>query len=131
MPVSDSIADLLARIRNAGSAKHKTLDTPFSNTKFAISQILKDQGYISNCEKIEEGVQGSIRITLRYYNREHAIVNIKRISKPGRRIYMPADRLPRVNNGLGTTIISTSHGVMSDKQARLQNLGGEVLCSVW
>ena len=121
MPVTDSISDFLTRIRNAGNAKHKTVEIPYSNMKFSIARILKDQGYISDFEKIEDNIQGAIRITLRYYNRKNAILEMKRISKPGRRVYSSADKLPRVKNGLGIAIISTSHGIMTVKEARLSN----------
>lgn len=131
MPVTDSIADFMTRIRNAGAANHKTVDIPHSKLKWAIAEILKDQGYIENCEEIPNEIQGTIRITLRYYNRQPAIKEFIRISKPGRRIYAPADKLPRIRNGLGTAIISTSKGVLADKQARKYNVGGEILCSVW
>ncbi|NLO19290.1 MAG: 30S ribosomal protein S8 [Ignavibacteria bacterium] len=131
MPVTDSISDFLTRIRNAGNAKHKTVEIPYSNMKFSIARILKDQGYISDFEKIEDNIQGAIRITLRYYNRKNAILEMKRISKPGRRVYSSADKLPRVKNGLGIAIISTSHGIMTDKEARRSNFGGEVLCTIW
>lgn len=131
MPVTDSISDFLVRIRNAGKANHKTLDMPYSKMKHAIAEILKEQGFIADCEKIDSGVQGLMRITLRYYNREPAIKELKRISTPGRRIYAPADQLPRIKNGLGISIISTSHGVMTDKKARNLNLGGEIICSIW
>ena len=131
MPVTDKVADFLTRIRNAGSAKHKTVDIPASRLKMDLAQILKDNGYIADFEKIEDTVQGTIRVTLKYYQRKHAIIEMIRISKPGRRIYAPADKLPRVRNGLGISIISTSKGVMSDKQARKFNVGGEVLCTIW
>ncbi len=131
MPVTDSIADLITRIRNAGRAGKLTTEAPASNLKLAIVKILKEQGYIADYEKIDEGPQGVIKIKLRYYQREPAIREIKRISKPGRRVYAKADRLPRINNGLGIAIISTSKGVMTDKEARRQRVGGEVLCSVW
>ncbi len=131
MPVTDKIADFLTRIRNAGAAKHKTVDIPASRLKMDIASILKENGYIADFEKIDDSVQGTIRITLRYYQREHAIREMKRISKPGRRAYASADQLPRVRNGLGISIISTSKGVMSDKQARKYNVGGEVLCTIW
>jgi small subunit ribosomal protein S8 len=99
--------------------------------KLAIARILKDQGYFSDYEKIEDDIQGTIRITLRYFNRKNAILEMKRISKPGRRVYSSADKLPRVKNGLGVAIISTSHGLMTDKEARRSNFGGEVLCTIW
>ena len=131
MPVTDTISDYLTRIRNAGQAKHKTVEVPFSSIKLAISSILKEQGYISDFEHVPDAIQGSITVTLRYYNKMPAIREMKRISKPGRRLYSPVDKLPRVNNGLGVAIISTSHGVMTDKQARKMNIGGEVLCTIW
>lgn len=131
MPVTDQIADYLTRIRNAGAAGHKTVLIPGSKLKVAISEILKEQGYIADYEEIKEGVQATIKVALRYYNREPAIKDIKRMSKPGRRVYASADNLPRINNGLGIAIISTSKGVMTEKQARKFNVGGEVICSVW
>lgn len=131
MPVTDTIADFITRIRNAGAAGHKTVEAPYSNTKFAIAGILKEQGYIADCEKIEDGLQGSIKLTLKYYNKEHVIKDVTRISTPGRRVYVPADKLPRVHNGLGTAVISTSKGVMTEKQARILNIGGEILLTIW
>ncbi len=131
MPVTDSIGDFLTRIRNAGKAGHKKIIVSHSKLKWAISQILKEQGYITDCEIIQSEPQNQISITLRYYNRQHAIREIKRVSKPGRRIYAPVDKLPRVRNGLGIAIISTSKGVMPDKEARRYNVGGEIICSVW
>ena len=131
MPVSDTISDLLTRIRNAAAAKHKTVDTPSSNLKLAVATILKDQGFINDFVKIEDNKQGVVRVTLRYHNGLPAIQEVKKISKPGRRVYSPADKLPRVRNGLGMAIVSTSKGVMTDKQARLYNVGGEILCTVW
>lgn len=131
MPVTDSIADYLTRIRNAGQAGHKTVDIPASKLKLAVSDILKDQGYIADFETIDAGIVKNIRVTLRYYKRKPAIYEIKRISKPGRRVYTPADKMPRVKNGLGIAVISTSKGVMTDKSARKMNVGGEVICTVW
>jgi small subunit ribosomal protein S8 len=131
MPVTDSIGDFITRIRNAGRAGHKTVQIPHSKLKWAIAEILKEQGYISDCEIVQSEPQSNISIILRYYNRQHAIKEIKRISKPGRRIYAPAEKLPRIRNGLGIAIISTSKGVMPDKQARKYNVGGEIICSVW
>lgn len=131
MPVTDKIADFLTRIRNAGTAKHKTVDIPASKLKMDMAAILKDNGYIADFEKIDDSVQGTIRLTLRYYRREHAIREMIRISKPGRRVYSSSENLPRVRNGLGIAIISTSKGVMSDKSARKFNVGGEVLCTIW
>lgn len=131
MPVTDTIADFLTRIRNASTAKHKTVDIPCSNLKLAMAQILKDQGFISDFEKVEDSTQGVIHIKLRYYLGQPVIRDIRRVSKPGRRIYAPADGLPRVHNGLGIAIVSTPRGVMSDKQARRENVGGEILCTIW
>lgn len=131
MPVSDTIADFLTRIRNASAAKHKTLEVPSSNLKLAIAEILKDQGFIADFEKTEDSKQGIINIRLRYYLGQPVFREIRRVSKPGRRVYSPVDKLPRVRNGLGIAIISTPHGVMSDKRARRENVGGEVLCTIW
>lgn len=131
MPVSDSIGDLITRIRNAGKAGHKTVDIPHSKLKEAIAVILEEQGYITAHEVIPDEIQSVLRVTLRYYQRQHAIKEIKRISKPGRRVYSPAEKLPRIKNGLGVAIISTSKGVLADKQARKFNVGGEIICSVW
>lgn len=131
MPVTDTVSDFLTRIRNAGQAKHKETHVPASKLKLAIAKILKEQGYISDYEFVDDGLQGKIKITLRYYRREHAIKEIRKVSKPGRRIYTPAGKLPRVKNGLGIAIISTSRGVMTEKQARVDNVGGEVLCTIW
>lgn len=131
MPVTDQISDFITRIRNAGAAGHKTVASPSSKLKLAISQILKDQGYIADYEEIKDEVQSQIKINLRYYNREPAINDVIRVSKPGRRVYVAADKLPRVHNGLGIAIISTSKGVMTEKDAKKFNVGGEVVCSVW
>jgi small subunit ribosomal protein S8 len=131
MPVTDSIADFITRIRNASAAKHKQLSVPCSNIKVAIAEILQDQGFIAGYEKVEEGPQGTLNVRLRYYYGQPVIREIKRVSKPGRRVYAGVDRLPRVHNGLGVAIISTPRGVMTDKQARRENLGGEVLCTIW
>ncbi|MBU3741963.1 MAG: 30S ribosomal protein S8 [Candidatus Kapabacteria bacterium] len=131
MPVSDTIADFLTRIRNASAAKHKAVEVPCSNLKMAIAQILKDQGYIAEFEKVDNSHQGVLHIKLRYYLGQPVIREIRRVSKPGRRVYAPADGLPRVRNGLGIAIVSTPRGVMSDKQARRENVGGEVLCTIW
>lgn len=131
MPVVDKIGDFLTRIRNAGAAQHKIVDIPCSKLKLAIAEIMKQEGYIADYEKIDDGLQGILRITLRYYNRQPAFRELKRVSKPGRRIYAPVEKLPRVNNGLGIAIISTSKGIMTDKQARELNVGGEVICTIW
>jgi len=131
MPVTDTISDFLVRIKNAGIAKHKTVDVPFSKLKYSIARILKEQGFISDFEKIDDGVQGILRITLRYYQGQLVIKKFQRVSKPGRRVYAPVDKLPRVYNGLGLAIISTSKGVLTDKEAKKLNIGGEVLFTVW
>ena len=131
MPVTDTISDFLTRIRNAGNAKHKTVEIPYSGIKFAISRILKEQGFIAEYEKIDNNVQGSIKLYLKYYNLAPVIKETIRVSKPGRRLYSPVDKLPRVRNGLGLSIISTSKGVMTDKEARRQKVGGEVLFTIW
>lgn len=132
MQVTDPIADMLTRIRNANSAKHETVDIPASNLKKEIAKILSDEGYIKGYQIIDDGKQGIIKITLKYgANKEKVISGLKRISKPGLRVYVGRDELPRVLRGLGIAIISTSKGVMTDKAARAQNVGGEVLAFVW
>ncbi len=132
MQITDPIADMLTRIRNANSAKHETVDVPASNMKKAIAEILNNEGYIKSYQIIEDGKQGVIRIALKYSNnKEKVISGLKRVSKPGLRIYAGAEELPRVLKGLGIAIISTSKGVMTDKEARKQNIGGEVLAFVW
>ena len=132
MQITDPVADMLTRIRNASSAKHDTVDVPASNLKKAIAQILLDEGYIKSFQIVDDGTQGIIRITLKYLaNKEKAIQGLKRVSKPGLRIYAGADELPKVLKGLGIAIISTSKGIMTDKQARKLHVGGEVLAFVW
>jgi len=131
MPVTDVIADFLTRIRNAGRARHNEVLVPFSKMKWAICQILMDQGYIEDFEKLDDNVQGTIRIKLKYYNRQPVIRDIKRVSKPGRRIYVGAKEIPRVRNGLGIAVVSTSRGIMTDKMARKLNIGGELLFTIW
>ena len=132
MQITDPIADMLTRIRNANTAKHETVDIPASNMKKAIAEILNNEGYIKGYQIIEDGKQGVIRVTLKYTsNKEKVISGIKRVSKPGLRMYAPADELPRVLKGLGIAIISTSKGIMTDKEARKQHIGGEVLAFVW
>ena len=131
MQITDPIADMLTRIRNANTAKHETVDIPASNMKKAIAEILNDEGYIKSYQIIEDGKQGVIRVTLKYSGKEKVISGIKRVSKPGLRMYAPADELPRVLKGLGIAIISTSKGIMTDKEARKQHIGGEVLAFVW
>lgn len=131
MVVTDVISDMLTRIRNAISAKHLTVDIPASNLKSSIAEILKNEGYILDYSITGEGIEKSIHITLRDENSKYVITGLKRISKPGLRVYANVDKLPRVINGLGIAIISTSKGLMTDKQARAQNIGGEVLAYVW
>ena len=132
MYITDTIADMLTRIRNANSAKHETVDVPASNLKKAIAQILLDEGYIKAFQITDEGVQGNIHITLKYLGKKQpALSGLKRVSKPGLRIYAGADELPKVLKGLGIAIVSTSKGVMTDKAARAAHIGGEVLAFVW
>ena len=132
MQITDPIADMLTRIRNAGSARHETVDVPASNMKKSIAQILLDEGYIKAFQVVEDGTQGVIRITLKYLpGKEKAIQGLRRVSKPGLRVYAGADELPQVLRGLGIAIISTSKGIMTDKKARAQHVGGEVLAFVW
>lgn len=133
MQITDPIADMLTRIRNASNAKHDTVDVPASNMKKAIAQILLDEGYIKNFQTINDGTQGVIRITLKYVQpgKEKVITGLRRVSKPGLRVYAGADELPRVLRGLGIAIVSTSKGVMTDKKARQAHVGGEVLAFVW
>jgi len=130
--ITDPVADYLTRIRNAQKAQHRHVDIPASKLKRAITQILIDKGYVRNFINIDDGKQGLLRIYLRYDARGRAVIkNLKRISKPGLRTYSSAATLPRVRNGLGVTIVSTSHGVMTDKEARQLNVGGEVLACVY
>jgi len=131
MQITDPIADMLTRIRNANAAKHATVDIPASNMKKAIAEILLEEGYIKNYQILNDGVQGVIRITLKYNGNEKAITGLRRVSKPGLRVYAGAKELPRVLKGLGIAIISTSKGIMTDKKARELNVGGEVLAFVW
>ena len=132
MNTTDPIADMLTRIRNANSSKHKTVDIPASNMKKSIADILFKEGYIASYEEIQDSNQGVIRITLKYDEKGARVIDgLKRISKPGLRVYAKADEMPRVLNGLGIAIVSTSEGLMTDKEARSKNLGGEVLAYVW
>ncbi len=132
MQTTDSIADMLTRIRNANSAKHDSVDIPASNIKKAIAQVLLDEGYIKSWTNIEDGKQGIIRIVLKYGpNKSQVIQGLRRVSKPGLRIYASSEELPRVMRGLGIAIVSTSKGVMTDRVARKENIGGEVLAFVW
>ncbi len=131
MVITDPIADMLTRIRNALTARHPSVEIPASNMKKSIAQILVDEGYITSYEVKEEGVQGTILVTLKYVGKQKAISGLKRISKPGLRVYAKCDEIPKVLNGLGIAILSTSKGVMTDKKARQLNQGGEVLAYVW
>ena len=132
MQITDPVADMLTRIRNANSAKHDTVDVPASNLKKAIAQILLDEGYIKAFSIVDNGNQGVIHITLKYQAKKQQVISsLKRVSKPGLRVYAGADELPRVLKGLGIAIISTSKGVMTDKAARANHVGGEVLAFVW
>ena len=132
MQITDPIADMLTRIRNANNAKHDTVDVPASNMKKAIAQILLDEGYIKSFQLIDDGTQGVIRITLKYGpGKEKIISGLRRVSKPGLRVYAGASEMPKVLRGLGIAIVSTSKGVMTDKAARAAHVGGEVLAFVW
>ncbi|WP_407382679.1 30S ribosomal protein S8 [Ruminococcus sp.] len=132
MQITDTIADLLTRIRNANSAKHDTVQIPASNMKKAICQILVDEGYIKNFSVEEDGKQGVITVTLKYLEGKQPVIQgLRRVSKPGLRIYSSVEDMPKVMKGLGVAIISTSKGVMTDREARKQNVGGEVLAFIW
>lgn len=132
MQITDTIADMLTRIRNANSAKHPTVDVPASNMKKQIAQILVDEGYIKNFRVIDDDKQGVIRITLKYTeNKSQVITGLRRVSKPGLRIYSNSKDMPKVMKGLGIAIVSTSKGIMTDREARKNNVGGEVLAFVW
>ena len=132
MQITDSIADLLTRIRNASSAKHDTVEIPASNMKKAICQILADEGYIKGFTVIEDGKQGVIKVTLKYGEGKTPVISgLRRVSKHGLRIYSNVEDMPRVMKGLGIAVISTSKGVMTDRQARKENVGGEVLAFIW
>ena len=132
MLVNDPIADMLTRIRNAQVARHDAVTIPASNTKKAIAKILLDEGYVKSVENVTENDRPAIKITLKYLDKKAPVIQgLKRISKPGLRVYAACDELPKVLGGLGIAIISTSKGVMTDKQAREENVGGEVLCDVY
>ena len=132
MSMTDPMADLLTRIRNAGIAKHAKLDIPSSNVKIAVANVLKDLGYIKNYKTISDNKQGVLRIYLKYDDNQLPVIHeIKRVSTPGRRIYVGKDDIPRVKNGLGASILSTSKGVIDDVSARKMQVGGEVICTVW
>ena len=131
MQMSDVIADMLTRIRNANSAKHESVEIPASNMKKAIADILVNEGYIKGYQIIDDNKQGIIKVTLKYVGKQKAITGLKRVSKPGLRVYANCEDMPKVMNGLGIAIVSTSKGVMTDKKARKENVGGEVLAFVW
>ena len=132
MQISDVIADMLTRIRNANNAKHETVDIPASNLKKSIAEILLEEGYIKNYQIVEDGKQGIIRVTLKYVaGKQKVIHGLRRVSKPGLRIYSNCEDMPKVMNGLGIAIVSTSKGIMTDKAARRANVGGEILAFVW
>ena len=129
--MTDPIADMLTRIRNANSAKHKTVDVPLSRVKNQIVEILVSEGYVSGYEIVEDGVKKTMRITLKYDDKTRVLSGLRRISKPGLRVYAKSDNLPKVLNGLGTAIVSTNMGIVSDKVARKNKVGGEVLAFIW
>jgi len=132
MVVTDTIADMLTRIRNANGMRYSEVSIPASNLKISLAKILKDEGFIEDYKVLKDDVQGTIVVTLKYgENKERVITGLKRISKPGLRVYAKANEVPKVLNGLGIAVISTSRGVMTDKEARKENLGGEVLCYIW
>ena len=131
MVMTDPIADMLTRIRNANQMKHESVSMPASRLKLEILEVLKNEGYIAEYEKVEDGKQGVIKVTLKYVEKERVIKGLKKISKPGLRVYAKANELPKVLNGLGIAIISTSNGIMTDREARKQKLGGEVIAFVW
>ena len=132
MVVTDTIADMLTRIRNANQMRYPQVSVPASNLKVSLAKILKDEGFIEDYKVVDDNVQGTIELTLKYgQNKERVITGLKRISKPGLKVYASHNEIPKVLNGLGIAIISTSHGIMTDKEARKQNLGGEVLCYIW
>ena len=131
MQMSDVIADMLTRIRNANDAKHESVEIPASNMKKAIADILVNEGYIKGYQIIDDNKQGIIKVTLKYVGKQKAITGLKRVSKPGLRIYANCEDMPKVMNGLGIAIVSTSKGIMTDKKARQENVGGEILAFVW
>ena len=132
MAMTDPIADMLTRIRNAGMAQHPKLDIPSSNVKVAIAEVLKDLGYIKNFKVIADDLQGVLRVYLKYDEQNNTVIHeIIRVSKPGRRVYVGQDEIPRIKNGLGAAILSTSKGVMDDVAAREAKIGGELICTIW
>ena len=131
MQITDTVADLLTRIRNASTSRHHTVDIPASKVKKAIVKILNDEGYIEKFSEIDDNKQGVLRVYLKYNNKKPVITGLKRVSKPGLRIYKNVEDMPRVMKGLGIAIISTSKGIMTDRQARRENVGGEVMAFIW
>lgn len=132
MSMSDPLADMLTRIRNAGMVHFRTVDVPLSNLKLGVAKVLKDEGYIEGYNVMKDAVPGTIRIDLKYSaNNEKVVSGLRRVSKPGKRIYVKADKIPKVMSGLGIAILSTSKGVITDRQARELGVGGEILCNVW
>jgi small subunit ribosomal protein S8 len=131
MSLSDPIADMLTRVRNASHAKHEKVDVPASRVKNEIARLFKEGGYVKNFKIIDDKKQGILRIYLKYDVEDREIINLKRISKPGRRVYVDSLHIPKVLNGLGMSVLSTSKGILTDKEARKSNVGGEVLCYVW
>ena len=131
MQISDVIADMLTRIRNANDAKHESVEIPASNMKKAIADILVNEGYIKGYQIIDDNKQGIIKVTLKYVGKQKAITGLKRVSKPGLRVYSNCEDMPKVMNGMGIAIVSTSKGIMTDKKARQENVGGEILAFVW
>lgn len=131
MSMSDPIADMLTRIRNALLATHEEVEMPYSNIKAAIAEVLKQEGYVQGLRKIDQGVQGTLSITLKYHNNKPVIEGLERISKPSRRVYVGHDEIPKVLGGLGINVMSTPKGVVSDRTARKERVGGEILCTVW
>ncbi len=132
MAMSDPIADMLTRVRNAGKAKFNSVDIPGSKLKFELAKVLKEEGYIRNYKFIKDSKQGVLRIYLKYNdNQEHSILRIDRVSKPSKRVYKKGKEIQPVYNGLGVSIVSTSRGIMTDKRARKENVGGEIICNVW
>jgi small subunit ribosomal protein S8 len=135
MSMTDPIADMLTRIRNAAQAGHRRVDIPASRTKKALAEVLKEQGYIASVQDVEDGPQGLVRVTLKYFDRDGqrtgVIEGVRRISKPGRRIYATKDSIPKVRGGYGIAIVSTNQGIMTDHQCRRNGVGGEILCEVW
>jgi small subunit ribosomal protein S8 len=132
MSMSDPLADMLTRIRNAGMANFRTVDVPLSNLKLGVAKVLKDEGYIEGYTVLKDALPGTIRIDLKYSaNNERVVSGLRRVSKPGMRMYVKADKVPKVMSGLGIAILSTSKGIVTDRQARELGVGGEILCSVW